>query len=278
MRMELVKGPLAEAWGALRAGFWGTYGTVLKFEALALLFICAGITAAVLGALALWQASLPAAIALASLAMLAGLYAGSVFFSLIYSYIDARAAKKSLDFSGTLRANAIPMLWFDILGAAIYFVAFSPIIAALAYLYLSGSIGGGRLETAVAEVLFRIMISAVSAVISLFVQFAVFELLLSRAGAVGSFGRSFRLVRRNFWETVVFSIILWAVESAIAIPFTIIGIVAGLVVLLAAAGGGPVAWAILIVLAMAFIAVLGALSSTIAITARHRFWSRARKA
>lgn len=278
MRMELVKGPLAEAWGALRAGFWDTYFTVLKFEVLALFFICAGIIAGVLAALALWQASLPAAIALALLAMFAGTYAGSVFFSLSYSFIDARAAKRSLDFSGALRANALPMLWFDILGAAIYFVAFSPIIAALAYLYISGGIGGDRLETAVAEFLFRVMMSAVSAVISLFVQFAIFELLISRNGAIGSFGRSFRLVRRNFWETVVFSIILWAVESAIAIPFTIIGIVAGLVVFIAAAGGGPVAWAVLVVLAMAFIAMLGALGSTIAITARHRFWSRARKA
>ena len=275
MRMELVKGPLAEAWGALRAGFWDIFGMMLRIDALAVLIIAAGVVAAFVAGMALWQASAVGAIALAFIIAIAAILAGAIVASAAYNYIDAKSGKRKIDFSATIRGNALPMLGYGILSLLIYGIVFSPFFAAYYFVYKSGGVGGAG--PLLAEFLIRIGLSAVSAIISLFVQFAIFEILISKAGVLEGFARSIRIVRKNLLETIVFSIIVWGVESAIAIPFTLAGILVVLVFFFAAAAGGPVALIIPLVLAIVLVVLLSALGNSISITARHKYWMRARR-
>src|SRR5512143_2088334 len=143
MRLELVKGPLVEAWGMIRSEFWDIYIMMLKVEALAFAVIAAFIVAAALAAVALFQASAAAALALAAVIALAGLFLGSVVVSAAYNYIDAKSGKKRISFPESLRANALPMLGYDIVCALVFLLVFAPFMGLLFILYTSGGIGEG---------------------------------------------------------------------------------------------------------------------------------------
>ncbi len=277
MRLELVKGPLAEAWGMLRAEFWSIYWMMLKIEAVAFAVVAAFVILAAVVTLPLLKGFPLPAIALAALIALAGLFLASVVISAAYNYIDARSGKRRASFSESMRANALPMLGYDIAVALIFALIFAPFMALFFVLYTSGGLGPGAGEV-ILEFLIRIGLTAVSAVITLFIQFAIFELLISRSGVLESFSRSLRIVRRNMLETIAFSIILWAVESAIAVPFSIIALVLVVIAIFGGISAGLAVVAISALLLVVLLCLMGALTNSVSITAKYKYWMRARKA
>ncbi len=276
MRMEMVKGPLAEAWGMIRSDFWPISTTMLKLALIALLVIAAALVSAAAAGWALWSASPLAAIAIGAALAVVGLYLASVVGSVNYNFIDARSGKRRIDFSGSMGDNAVPMLWFDIANSLIFVVIAAPFMVLIFMLVASS--GAGGLQTAVAEFLIRIGLTAVSAVVSFVIQFTIFELVVARKGILESFGRSLRIVRRYPLESVAFSVVIWAVESVIAIPFTIIFVALAFGALFALPSFGYTALIVAGIACAALVAVMAALTNTVSITARYKYWMRARKA
>ncbi len=275
MKMELVKGPLAEAWGMLRSDFRAIFATMLKVALLTLIVVFAFLIGAAAVAVALWNLSIPAALALALVLALAGVFLGSVVSSVNYNFIDARSGKRRLDFSATIRANILPMLGYDLANALIFLVISAPFFAIFLVLAPGGLQGVNGLA---AEILFRVGLTAVSAVVSLFIQFTIFELLVSRKGLLESFGRSLRIARTKPLETIAFSVIIWALESVIAIPFSIALVLLVFGAILAVPKFGLGALAVILVIAAAIVVVLAALTNSVSVTAKYKYWSRARKA
>ncbi len=276
MRMDLVKGPLAETWGLLRSDFWTVFSTMLKVAVMALLIVAATLVAAFAAAFALAGVSVIPAIIAGAAILLAGIFLASIVGSVNYNFIDALCGKRRIDFSASMRGNAIPMLGYDAVSLLIYLAVSAPFIALIAMLALSRGLAG--LNGLIAEFLIRIGLTAVSAVVSFLIQFTIFELLVSRKGLLESFGLSLRIVRRRPLETIAYSIIVWALESVIAIPFSIALVLLVFAAILAAPAFGIEAVAAIAILAAALVMVMVALTNAVSITARYKYWTRARKA
>ncbi|MCX6768840.1 MAG: hypothetical protein NTY83_03320 [Candidatus Micrarchaeota archaeon] len=62
--------------------------------------------------------------------------------------------------------------------------------------------------------------------ISFLLQFGIFELVVSRSGVLGSFGKSFDIVKKNFWETLVYYIGMFGISLAAAVAIGIVLLIA----------------------------------------------------
>jgi hypothetical protein len=279
VRLELAKGALVETWGMIRADFWGIYRTILAIEALSIGAGIAGIAAGIVAGYAIAQASVIAGIAVGAVLAAAGVYLATAVRSLNYSFIDAKCRKARIGFRAAFRENLRPMLWYDIALALVYGIVFAPFIAAIA-LSVAASAAGAAPAGLLIQFMLRIGLAAVSAAVWFFIQFAIFELLLGRAGLAGGFGRSLRIVRGNLLETAAFSIVLWAVESAISIPAIILMAALFIAGLFAYGGAGAAAGTAILAIALAFAVALAvalqALFLMLNVVAGYKFWQRAR--
>ena len=278
MRNELIKAPLTESWALLRKEWRGLIGGLIKIDLLTFAAAIAGIILVVLAGFLLSGISLIAAVALMALIAIPLIIVVQAIRSIGYNFIDSAWSKKRISYSDVFQENLLPVAGWAVVMFLIRLAVAIPFLA-LFFLAVLGSQGGdGRLVYTLAELLFRIFLGIALAIVDLFLQFAIFEIVLSRSGVLQGFGKSFGLVRKNLVETVLFSFILWVIEAAVSVPILILvfALVFFGVLGLAIPGIGLIALAIIALLVIPIFLVFSALTRAITVTSQYRYWGRAR--
>jgi hypothetical protein len=104
-----------------------------------------------------------------------------------------------------MKRNILPAIAFYMIMMAVVMVfGYAPLLIAM-------GIGGPALMAG------YVYYYAVVFLISFLFQFGVFELVVSRSGVLGSFGKSFGIVKKSFWETLIYYIGMFGISMAAAI-------------------------------------------------------------
>lgn len=251
------------------------------------LILGGGIIFALVGGFSIANMGIPLILALIGI-LIIGFFMAAVAHSIAYNVVDGIFKRKETPLLDTFSENMMPMLKYVIVSTIICIVTFGPFI--LAYLAFTGAISlgtsqtTGLIATSLAEIIFRLVIAVVAAVVYLFTQFAIFELLIGKRGIIESFGNSFSIVKKNPIETIVFSFVLWTVETAVQVPFIIVG-VGGAVLLLFVMGFigtiSPIMMIPLVLIALIAILILYLLYVTVTtalvFSAQYIYWNKIRE-
>ncbi len=215
---------------------------------------------------------------------LIGIFAGVLVYSgaisATYNVVDEVAGKARHSALGNLKRNMLPVVVYTlILLALIYGIGYSPRLVLL----LAG------IQNFALNIVLDIYETAVSFVIGFLLLFALFELVVGRAGVLQCMGRSFSLVKGNLLETIVFYVLygLYALVAALVLLF-VLGIIFILPVLVGAVAVGAlglmanpvvamVLVGIVVLLALAFVLVYYAASITLTLPVMYRYWGGIRK-
>ncbi|MFN7991339.1 MAG: hypothetical protein U0R44_04240 [Candidatus Micrarchaeia archaeon] len=281
MKTDTIKGPLAETWGILRTEFMDLLKGVLKIELLCLFIVLVSLIAAAAAVIALNGISVIASVLAGAVILIAGLAGAGIVNSVNYNFVESVVNKRKMIFPDTVRGNALPFIKYVLFTMLLSLVIMGPIAAVFIFVILSayGSDQSGLTVTFV-QLIFRLVITIVGAIYGLFAQFAIFEVLLSRRGVIDGFRQSLGIVRKNFYETVIFSVILWAVESAIAIPVIVLLVLlvfGGLLGGVALGSSSFLLWIAIGITALVLIVILSAVNLVVGITTKYRFWMRVKK-
>jgi hypothetical protein len=196
---------------------------------------------------------------------------------------EEHGAKRKVDIIGVAKQKAVPAIVYSIIMLVIYAIVLIPF----------GLVGLGlTVLTAINVVSPLLQLGAwlVSVPLGFFLQFALFELVLADKGAVESLRGSFGLVKRNFWETMVFSMVRAATGWVVSVPFVIVLVIAIFAaVILGIVGGisGAMvggAWpllatsgiALLVLFLIPFSLVYNAVDETVLLSMSYRYWKTIR--
>lgn len=298
LRTELLTETANDAYGFLRRDYRRLSVNLLKIEVISLvmmimtmvflysaIFISAQQPSAFYGSLTM--AALTGGLIL--LIGLVGGYFTAVANSVGYNVVDAAYRKAGMRYEETFRSNMSPIFRFalvDILINAVVFLPFILLFIGIAFLAMGG-IGTAATITLIniAQLFFRLIMGLIGAVLYLFFQFAIFELLIGKKGAIDSFKGSFGIMSSYPLETFVFSFGLWAVLTGISIPFAIIFILlfifaAGAGIGMSSIGGVLAFWPLLIVGGLFFLALLlifSVIMNVVLYAAQYIYWSKVRQ-
>ncbi len=275
MRIEMATGALTKGLETVSKMGKGLFLELFKVYAIGILVILLGVGVAVLAASVI--SSTPwVSITLIIAAVIAAVLLSTGIMTVPMNIIDERISKSpALGIMGNAKRNILP--------AAAFYIIMILIISIFAYapLFVGMKAGGTALVAAYIYYYFAVF------VISFLFQFGVFELVVSRSGALGSFGKSFGIVKRNFWETLVYYIGMCGVSIAAALIMGIILLVLFLVpaiigFMVASAAGSQV-----LSLALLALGIIYAITLYIAYTAameavvlpiQYFYWKAAREA
>jgi hypothetical protein len=293
METEIITKAGKETWNILKSSYKRLFIDLLKIQIIvAAIMIIVG----VLGLAVIYGIGYAPDIAkiplwvLVALVFLVGIFLSAVGASVGYNVVDSTIKRRELSFERNFKANLGPMFRYILVTIGINIVIFLPLATVVLLLAIGVSIFGGPMGGIIVvliRILFEIMISVIAAIVYLFTQFAIFELLIGRNGAIESYKKGFHIVKKKFLETVVFSFALWAVEIAISIPLILM-----VICLLALLGAGAilamwllalemtVVWAaaavavfVLVILAFIFTAI----KTAIMYSAQYVYWNKIRK-
>lgn len=217
MNFELLKGWMNESYGFLNSNMRETAVTMVKIQLLALVPLLITI---IMAGLLVFMA--PAGLAILALIIgacfvLVGVFLSGAISSVGYNAVDNIAKRKRTDIIGTAEENLFPYVKYALLMFAIHLVPILPLIILLFAAYMTMPLVGGLME-----ILVRILVSIISAILYLFLQFAIMETMISRSGTVDSFRKSYKMARKNLVATILMSFVLWVVESAINLAFILV--------------------------------------------------------
>ncbi|HSB46721.1 MAG TPA: hypothetical protein VLD37_01820 [Candidatus Bilamarchaeum sp.] len=283
MRTELIKAPFSESFGLLQAEWKRIYLGIIKIELVSITLALIGVLAAAGILFGLSWLGVIATIVLAAAVLMPLILVSAMVRLLSYSLVDSIWSRKKISLGEKFRENALPVIGFMVVRALISLVIIGPIVA-LMFVFLLGSMASDSAYflSILLNLVFRIAIWVAAAAIALFTQFAVFELLISGNGVLDSFGKSYSIVRRNFYETFIFSFILAILGGLITTPFIlllVIIVIVGLFAGIALSGAAGVAViALTLIICFAIMVAMQAALETVTIPTQYKYWSRARLA
>ena len=184
-----------------------------RVYAVGVLLVLLGVGVAVLGTY-LATGSAWAIIAIAIAAALVVMLVAAGIMTVPMNIVDEKISRtRVLGMMGNMKRNMAPAIAFYIIMMAVVMVfGYAPLFFAM-------EAGGAALIAG-----YIYYYAAVFALSFLF-QFGVFELVVSRSGVLGSFGKSFGIVKKNFWETLIYYIGMFGVSFAAAVVLLIAAIV-----------------------------------------------------
>lgn len=301
MRFDLITAPLKEAWKFLKTGFRGLFLNILKIEVFSTLIFIITMLATAVAFYIMLNMGLFSGLALNNLAGTAiGIIIGIILIIIIflvggiltfaasavrYNAVEAAISGKELGFLENFKQNIGPVTKYALIYSIINAIFIGPIIILFLLLLLSlfsATTEYSQLKSVgrIFGEVFQVVIMLVAAVIDLFFQFAIFDIIIAKNKTIGSFKQSFRIVRKNLFETILFSIVLWLIETAVWAPFSIILLILiffGVAALIPGLLLGPLGMIILIpvvliIFALAF--VFNSLAKTAVIPAQYLYWKR----
>lgn len=285
MEMERVSQPLEGWFGFIRANFVDLFKKLIRVNLYALAALVLAALAIVAGAAAgyftSWGVPGLALLAISVIVAIILVVIARLFTLASYKVVEEQhGAKQKVDIIGVAKQKAVPAIIYGIAMLAIYAVVLIPFgLVGLGVTILTGIMIVGPFV--------QLGMMIMSLLVGVFLQFALFELVLEGKGPLESMRASFGLAKRNFWETVIFYIVKSVVTWAVSIPFIIILVVLILVATFLGVGGSialaamspgltPVVIVIaLILLALVFIPYALAYSSaneTAVLSLTYRYW------
>jgi hypothetical protein len=283
MDLERVSVPLEGWFGFIRADFRELFGKLFRVNlyvfgtALLAIVLGCGLLA---GAMVMNAGVLSLLLGLLALAILVVLAVVARLFGLAtYKVVDEEhGAKQAVDVVGVARQKAVPAILFGLILIAIYAV----VLVAFGLIGVVVTIVGG-LAVIVPFVQLGVMLTSV--LVGFFLQFAPYELVLAHKGPIKCIRASIDLVKRNFWETIVFYILIAAVRWIVSIPFALVLVVAVFVAVAlgilggvtAAAIGGALALIVvgivlLAVFLMSYLLAYSTTDQTVLFSLTYRYW------
>lgn len=284
MNFELLKGWMNESYGFLNSNLRETAVAMLKIQLLAIVPILITI---IMAGLLIFMAPLELVLfagIIGACFVLVGVFVSGAISSVGYNAVDNIAKRRKTDIIGAAEENLLPYVKYALLMFAIHMVPILPLIILLFAAYLTIPLVGSLME-----ILVRMLVSIISAVLYLFLQFAIMETVISRSGAVDSFRKSYKMARKNMVATILMSFLLWVVESAISLAFIVLIAMIVLVALIVGVSGLaaamespeaviaslalPVIVAVILLFAVLMILVDAAVR-TILLPAQYFFWKK----
>ena len=284
MNFDLLKGWMNETYGFINSNLRETAVTMLKIQLLMLVPVLITI---IMAGLLIFMA--PGALAIVALVIgacfvIVGIVLSAVIGSVQYNAVDNIAKRRKTGIIGTAEENLVPYVKYALMMFVIHLVPILPLTILIVAAYITLPLVGGLVE-----ILGRILISIISAIIYLFVQFAIMETVLSKSGTLDSYRKSYRMARKNLAATIIMSFVLWVVESAINLAFILAAVVIILTVAVIGVAGLtaalespesviaslalPVILLILVVVLL-FAVLVGAAVNTIIVPAQYFFWKK----
>ncbi|VVC03852.1 Uncharacterised protein [Candidatus Bilamarchaeum dharawalense] len=224
-----------------------------------------------------------------------------VIASSSYNLVDSKYKKEPFGMIGQIGANIVPYVFYFIVNLVITLIILGPFYAVYFFistgseLAASDSSGAGLgmyMAGTLIGLVLRGIITIIASILGLFIQFAIFEVIVARKGVIESFKRSFDLVKANLLETVLFSFVLSLISSVIIFVVLVIVVIVAIIMavvfglgaaMLSASLGAAYGVLVLIVLAIAgvialmILAALTALQDIIEIPAQYSYWKQISK-
>jgi hypothetical protein len=284
MNFELLKGWMNETFSFLNSNLKETAITMLMIELLSMVpMVITIIMAAAVVILAPPGLEL-LAMTIAAVFVIAGAFISGGIASVQYNAVDNITKRRKTRMIATAEENLIPFIKYSLVMIGIYLVPILPIIVVLIAAYVIFPLVGSLME-----ILVRILIGIISAIIYLFLQFAIFEAMVSRNGTLDSYRKSYGMAKKNIFPTIIMAFLLWIVETVISIAFVVAIVVVALVLMILVIGGigagieapealiGALAWpviAIAIAVLIVIAVIVQAVTKTILYPAQYFFWKK----
>ncbi len=205
--------------------------------------------------------------------MIVALLFTSSIGTVTYNVVQDSANNRKTSILNQTMNNIVPLIKFTIFWLLVILVFFAPAIITI---IVGGGIGSvyGTLAGMFGGIALYVLGIIGLIIVGFLIQFAAFELYIERAGLRESLKRSYAIIKSNFWETIIFSILIALIAGFISgiiqIPVQI------LIEILMVFGGGNI-----VLLILAGILVIVTLLSSIgieifALACRYTFWRKAR--
>lgn len=293
MDSKIILDPIGEALGQVRSDFLGIYKKMVILELIAMLVVVIACVIALvpffLGVVSFnsiltnWMAVI-GIILFAIVVMVIGGFSSVIVESITYNVAEDIFNKKQTNMTEKFSENAWPVIKYNIVMFAISFVVMLPFFVIYIVLVFGsyGTVGSTNILSSLLEIIFRGVMAIIGAVLHLFLQFAIFEILIGKNSVITSFKKSYDIVRRNLVETFIFSLLMWGISTAIKIPLIIIAVIVGVIfviigVLLASVLNGiilAVAISILVIVGLVFLIAMTAVIDTVMIPCQYKYWKR----
>ncbi|MEK6981857.1 MAG: hypothetical protein AABX38_02900 [Candidatus Micrarchaeota archaeon] len=162
----------------------------------------------------------------------------SAMQSVIYNLIDNTYKKKDTAILGQMKENSFPVIKYYLIALPVLFILLYPII-----MYVISSSATAN-PTALPEpnLLVWLVLIILAAILAFFVQFGLYELLLSKKDVIESFKGSFEIAKNNLSKVFVFDLMLIFI-------FIVIQVIASISSVLSSAG--PIGVVIYLILSFA---------------------------
>ena len=239
------------------------------------LFILLGVGVAVLG-MYFATGSAWAIIAIAIAVALAVMLIATGIMTVPMNIVDEKLSRAPvLGIIGNTKRNLLPAIVFYIIMMAIIIVfGYVPLFVAME---MSGA----------ALIAGYIWYYAFVFLFSFLIQFGIYELVVARSGVLGSFGKSFDIVKKSFWETLIYYIGMFGVSFAAAIVLMIVAAVLFLIpailgIVVAGAANSQALNIFLVIIgalyaAALYIAYLAGMQAVV-LPIQYHYWKAAREA
>jgi len=236
MDLDRVSVPL-EGWFAfVRENFRELFGKLLRVNIYVVAAVLLAAVAVLAGVAALLYTALGTPgwvlLALCILVAIILLIASRLFALASYKVVEEEhGEKRPVDIMGVAVQKAVPAVLYGIALLAIYAVVLIPLgLLGLVLTIATGTVG-------FIGPLIQLGIMVASLLVGIFLLFGPFELVLADKGPLESMRASFGLVRRNFWETLVFYVLRAVVNWAVSVPFAIALVILAVIAMLLGVGG-----------------------------------------
>ncbi|MFH1520963.1 MAG: hypothetical protein ABID61_04925 [Candidatus Micrarchaeota archaeon] len=297
MDSKKILDPISDTIELVKSDFFNIYKKMAMLEVTAMFIVIIAIIIAMLPFLVgvinftapLDWIIIAVVILFAIIVIVIGAFIANIIESIKYNVARDSYNKKETNMVDKFGENAWPIIKYDAFMFLISFVLMLPFLV-IYFVLISGayvvSMGASTdILARLVELLFRIVMTIVSAIISFFLQFAIFEIIIGKNGTIESIKRSYQIVRNNFIETFIFSLLLGAITSAVGIALMIIiviiiGILFVIGFLLSTVLSGialALVVSILVIIGLVIIVAVSAVSYTISIPCRYQYWKGIRK-
>ena len=227
MRLELVTGPL-EAWFSfLRPNGIDLFKKLLVvnlyFYATVFAGLIIGGALAWLGVTAAGPGSLPLFV-LAGVIFVFSFFIAQLLWLASFKVVEEQyGSKRKVSVLGVASENALNFFVFCFVTLLAFCICLLPFLAVGIVLSGVAVVAWGDLFHAIDRIIDfgSAAIALVAIVFSFFLQFSLYEMVLERKGPLECIRESFSLVRKNFWETVIFYFVKTGVSYLVSLPFTI---------------------------------------------------------
>jgi hypothetical protein len=298
---QLISNAIDNTMDLLKKDFASTYKGLLKIQILAAAALVVPLAAILVlygislyGAISLNMAA-TGAIATIFLAIVAigilfiAIFISGAISSTGYNFIDSRYKKSPFDIIEQAKTNFAPYIFYVIVRFLITIIILAPFyIVAFGVSFVGAFNPVAAIFTGLLGFVVRIIAAIVGAILALFIQFAIFEVLIAKNDVIESFKRSFNLVKNNFLETFLFSLLLWivvAIISVVTIIFTLVialGLALAMGIVLGSSLGTSsiIMWAgiaIAVLIGISIFLALSVLQNLIEIPAQYNYWKELTK-